>query len=210
MQVLLVRHGETEWNGARRLQGQHDVSLSTDGRSQVAALRPAVEYLNPEYVVASGLRRAQETSEILGRTDFVVDDRLNEAYLGTWEGQYSDHIRRIHEHEYGEWRAGRFTPPGAETFSALADRVVVGVNDAVTRAVHSGASTVMVVFHGGAIRALLQAVIGLEPDRTVPSHPASLSVLDIDPAAQNLHEPGSAKLRLYNYSPAFSPLDPPD
>lgn len=210
MRLILVRHGETQWNGERRLQGQQDIGLSAAGREQVGALRGAVAHLGPHRVVTSGLRRAQETAEVLGFTPDACDPRLNEAFLGEWEGRYSADIRAADAQQYADWRAGKYRPPGAEGFGEMADRVIAGVQSAVAEASAAGADTLMVVAHGGPVRALLQATVGLDPERTVPSHPASLSLLDVDPEAACLRTAGAARLRLFNYSPAMSPLDPPD
>lgn len=208
--LILVRHGETAWNGQRRLQGQQDIGLSQDGRRQVAALARTVAHLAPGYVVTSSLCRTRETAEVLGVEPDVCDPRLNEAYLGDWEGRYSAQIKEEDAAEYTEWRAGRFHPPGAESFGELTDRVVAGVDTAVRRAREGGHGTLLVVTHGGPVRAFLGAAVGLDPSRTVPSHPASLSIVDVASGFVSLIEPGAAKLRLFNHSPAMSPLDPPD
>ncbi|WDZ89587.1 histidine phosphatase family protein [Nocardiopsis sp. HUAS JQ3] len=210
MRLFLVRHGETAWNGERRLQGQQDIGLSEAGRCQVAALAETVRYLDPGYVVTSGLCRTQETAEVLGVSPDARDPRLNEAYLADWEGRYSAQIKEEDGGVYAAWRAGRFHPPGAESFGELTDRVVEGIGAAVRRAHADGHRTLLAVTHGGPVRAFLVAAVGLDPARTVPSHPASLSIVDVDPGAASLTEPGAARLRLFNYSPAMSPLDPPD
>lgn len=210
IRLILVRHGETEWNGQRRLQGQQDIGLSAAGREQAAALRSAISHLAPGHVVVSGLRRAQETAEVLGYAAQAGDPRLNEAFLGEWEGRHSADIRAADEQMYADWRAGKYRPPGAEGFAEMTDRVVDGVQAAVAEAAAAGADTLMIVAHGGPVRAFLQAAVGLDPERTVPSHPASLSLVDVDPAAESLRTAGAVKLRLFNYSPAMSPLDPPD
>jgi glucosyl-3-phosphoglycerate phosphatase len=91
--------------------------------------------------------------------------------------------------------AGRFTPPGAEPFAALTEWVAAGVAD--LRA-DPGAGVVLVVTHGGPIRAVVRHLLGLEPARIVPVGPASLTVLDLDP--------GGARLRGYNIRPAAEPV----
>ncbi len=210
MRLVLVRHGETPWNEERRLQGQRDIGLSATGRRQVAALAETVGYLAPGYVVTSGLRRTHETAQVLGVRPDASDPRLNEAYLAGWEGRYSAEIRQEGGGVYAAWRAGRFHPPGAESFGTLTDRVVAGIEAAVRTARDGGHGMLMAVTHGGPARAFLTAAVGLDPARTVPSHPASLSIIDVDPGAASLTAPGAARLRLFNYSPAMSPLDPPD
>lgn len=210
MRLILVRHGETTWNGQRRLQGRQNIGLSEDGRRQVATLARTVGYLEPGYVVTSSLCRTRETTEVLGVGPDMCDPRLDEAYLAGWEGRYSAEIKEEALGEYTEWRAGRFHPPGAESFGELTDRVVAGMDAAVRRAWTDGHRTLMVVTHGGPVRAFLAAAVGLDPKRTVPSHPASLSIVDVAPGFASLTEPGATKLRLFNYSPSMSPLDPPD
>ena len=208
--LILVRHGETAWNGERRLQGRRDIPLSEDGRRQVAALTGTIAHLAPGYVVTSSLCRTRETAEVLGVVPDMRDPRLDEAYLGDWEGRYSAQIKKESVGEYTEWRAGRFRPPGAESFGELTDRVVAGMDAAIRRAREGDHRTLLVVTHGGPVRAFLGAAVGLDPSRTVPSHPASLSIVDVASGFACLTEPGAAKLRLFNYSPAMSPLDPPD
>lgn len=210
MRLVLARHGETAWNIERRLQGQQDIALSSEGREQVLALVGAVCRLAPEYVVAARLSRARETAALLGAALNATDDRLNEAHLGEWEGCRSAEIRAAEPALYAQWRAGQYTPAGAESFGALTDRVVAAVDDAIRAARDRGASSLMVVTHGGPVRAYLQAAVGLDPARAVPSHPASVSAVDVDPWAASPSRGGTARLRLFNYAPALSPLDPPD
>lgn len=218
IRILLVRHGETDWNGARRLQGQRDIALSQTGRAQVAALRGTIADAAPERVVVSGLCRARETAEVLGLTVHRADRRFNEAHLGDWEGRSSADIRAEDPQCYADWRAGLHRPPGAEGFEDLTSRVLEGMRTVVDEAQDSGARTLLIVTHGGPIRALLRAVVGLDPRSAVPSHPASLTVLDVEGGAGALpagpdvvaHTDGSVRLRLYNYSPALSRLDPSD
>ena len=218
IRILLVRHGETDWNGARRLQGQRDIALSETGRAQVAALRGTIADAAPEHVVVSGLSRARESAEVLGQPVHRADPRFNEARLGDWEGRSSIEIRAEHQQCYADWRAGLHRPPGAESFEELTARAVDGLCAAVGHAQDAGARTVLVVTHGGPIRALLREVVGLDPRSAVPSHPASLTVLDVDGGPGALRSArtdpapavGAVRLRLYNYSPALSRLDPSD
>ncbi|MGC5627038.1 histidine phosphatase family protein [Georgenia sp. Z1344] len=210
MRLLLVRHGETAWNLERRLQGQRDIGLSPTGREQARALAGAVRRMAPEHVVSAALLRARETAELLGTTPDAVDERLNEAHLGEWEGCRSADVREADPDRYAGWRAGSYRPPGAEAFEALTGRVVAGVDDAVRAAHARGATSVLVVTHGGPMRAYLRAAVGLDPDRTVHSLPASLTTIDLDPAAGSPSCCGTARLRLFNYSPTLSPLEPPD
>ena len=74
--ILLVRHGESEWNAVRRLQGQADIDLSQKGRRQAAALAPVVEGLAPDLVLTSDLKRAADTAALLGYPQAVREQFL--------------------------------------------------------------------------------------------------------------------------------------
>lgn len=204
IRVALIRHGETAWNGERRLQGQEDIALSAVGRGQARSLTAAIEAMAPDRVVVSGLRRTAETAQELGLEPDAHDCRLDEASLGEWEGRYSADLREESPEEYAAWRAGRLTPPGGESFEQLTHRVTAGLFAAVADCARAGEEALVIVTHGGPVRAMLADLVGLDPARAIHSHPAGLSLLDVDPRAQDV------KLRLYNYSPVVLEPDPAD
>lgn len=209
IRLLLVRHGETAWNGAGRLQGRLDIALSERGRDQARALRPVLAPYAPGLVVTSALRRTAETATALGARQDRADPRLDEAHLGSWQGDYSARLQGEAPEDYLAWRAGQLCPPGGESFAELADRVVDGVSAAVRDAVTGGHRSVLVVTHGGPVRALLQRVVGLDPASTVPVHPASLSVLEVD-EVRALADRGACRLRLFNHAPTAPDTEPAD
>lgn len=184
--LLLVRHGATEWTRERRLQGRTDIDLSEAGRADVRALRAAVDAWSPATVLASPLSRARSTAALLSDVEPVVDDRWAEATLGSWEGSLPAELGP----DYAEWRAGRLVPPGGETASVMRARVESAVTDAAARP-----GPVLVVTHGGTIRAVLARYVGLTADRIEPVAAPSLTVLDVDPS-------GDARLRRFNLLPA--------
>ncbi len=202
--VALVRHGETAWNGERRLQGQKDIALSAVGREQARGLAAALEAVAPDRVVVSGLRRTAETARALGLAPDAHDGRLDEASLGEWEGRYSADIRDESPEEYAAWRAGRLTPPGGESFEQLTRRVTEGLFAAVADCTQAGGKALAIVTHGGPVRAMLADLVGLDPARAIHTHPAGLSLLDVQPRTRDV------KLRLYNYSPVVLEPDPAD
>ncbi|MES2549577.1 MAG: histidine phosphatase family protein, partial [Pseudomonadota bacterium] len=87
MRLLLVRHGQSEWNAGRVLQGQADVPLSDLGRAQAAALAPVVAGLAPDRAVTSDLVRASVTAAILGYTNARPVPALREINVGVWQGR---------------------------------------------------------------------------------------------------------------------------
>lgn len=197
--LLLVRHGESEWNAVRRLQGQADIGLSPKGEAQALALAPTIAKLAPDRVVTSDLRRARRTAELLGYPDATSDAALREVEVGDWTGLDIARLMSDHPEPYREWRAGTFAPPGGEVWTDFSDRTV-----AATRAAFETADRLLVVCHGGVVRALLQALLGLAPKRVIPVGPASLTIL--------ANKPGESEMRLevFNYTPDGVVLDAPD
>jgi broad specificity phosphatase PhoE len=147
--MLLVRHGQSEWNATGRWQGQADPSLSDLGRRQahVAASRLGAV----DVIVSSPLVRAAHTAEIissaLGVGPVVLDAGLMERDSGPWSGLTRDEI----EQGWPGWLASGERPPGFELDVSLVARV----RDALDRVErdYRGAD-VLVVAHGGVIRSV--------------------------------------------------------
>ncbi len=168
--VYLVRHGQTDWNVERRLQGQADTDINEVGRRQATAngelLAAIVGDAGRFDFVASPLRRTRETMERirtamgLDPMDYRTDDRLREIHFGDWQGftypelelsQPGSGARRSRD----KWN---FLPPGAgaETYAALTERVAdwLATIDRPT----------ICVAHGGIVRAVFRIVGGLTPE----------------------------------------------
>ena len=197
--LLLVRHGESEWNAVRRLQGQADIGLSAKGEAQARALAATVEQLAPDRVITSDLRRACRTAELLGFPQATREPGLREVDVGDWTGLEIARIIADAPDAYRGWRAGTFAPPGGEIWADFAARTA-----SATRAAIAEADRLLVVCHGGVIRALLQTLIGLEPRRIIPVGPGSLTIL--------ANKPNEADMRLevFNFAPGGPVLDAPD
>lgn len=171
--LLLVRHGETDWNRDGRWQGHSDTLLNEVGREQAARL--AAELDGVDIVYSSDLARARETAEILAarlELPVHVDTRLRERSFGTWEGKTLPEIETEFAAEHARWLAGE--GPGAadaEPFEDFAARVQAFLAEVVER--HPD-ETVLVVAHGGSIRvihALAQGLDYLRDHRSIPGVP---------------------------------------
>lgn len=150
--LLLVRHGESEWNADGRVQGQGDPPLSAAGRDQARRAAKALQGIDRS-VVSSDLRRAKETAEILaealGGGPVVTEPSLREIDVGRWTGLTHPEIEALDPREYADWRAGRLkVVPDGEARAAFLERILRGIGRAADDRV------ALVVAHGGVLRAI--------------------------------------------------------
>jgi broad specificity phosphatase PhoE len=170
-EVVLVRHGETEWSRTGKHTGWTDVPLTDRGREQGAVLARALNDRAFELVLTSPLSRAVETAQLAGFGEVAqTRDDLREWDYGAYEGQTTPEIREART-GWSLWRDG---VPGGETadeVGARADRVVDEL-----RALNHDA---LVFAHGHLLRVLAVRWLGIEPSegRFLALDPATLSVL---------------------------------
>lgn len=158
--LTLVRHGQTDWNLARRIQGSTDIPLNETGRADAASAAEVLAQHEHHAVYASPLVRARETAEIiarrLGAAEPLIERDLREREFGEAEGSsVEDYLVA-----YGGWHA---EVPGAETLDQVRDRALEALLR-ISRDAHRRSSptaeSVVVVSHGGVIRSLLLHVSG--------------------------------------------------
>ncbi len=170
---FFIRHGETDWNRDGRLQGQRDIPLNGRGRDQAMAagliLRRLLAAKHRDAVgldfVASPLGRARHTMELMRQAmglpphGYRVDDRLTEIGFGAWESMTWAEVAardpdgyRARKRDKWQW-----TPPGGESYAAVAERVRPWLGTITEDTV--------VVAHGGVARAILTLVTDLDPRR---------------------------------------------
>jgi probable phosphoglycerate mutase len=161
MTIFLVRHGETEWNRARRYQGWSDSPLTARGVAQAKAigncLRAIPESAEAE-MVASPTGRARRTAEIiagcLGRTPPLrFDERLREISLGSWDGLNRAEIRTRIGAGFAEFE-WYFSTPEGESYEVFAGRIAAWLAEA-------GDGPVIAVCHGVVTRVLRGLYAGL-------------------------------------------------
>ncbi|MEZ5099775.1 MAG: histidine phosphatase family protein [Thermoleophilia bacterium] len=182
--VLLARHGESDWNRARRWQGHADRPLTDLGREQAAALAAQVEGYAIAAVYSSDLQRAHDTARAVaerhGIPHEVLPD-LREVDVGSWSGLGRDEVEARFPDGAARWHAGETGWDDGETYEAMAERVVATVERIAAAHVDQ---TVLVVAHGGPLRAVHARAIGLELGdhrRTVPVEPnARLSAVEVE------------------------------
>ena len=161
--LILVRHGETDWNRDGRWQGQADAPLNERGREQAHALADELAGEDVAAVYASDLSRARETAEIIAaRLDrsVDVDARLREVHVGGWSGLTMAEIEAGFPDGVARWYDGdpSHAFDAGETYATMGERVVAALEEIAAR--HPG-EQVLVVLHGGPIRALLAHAAGI-------------------------------------------------
>jgi probable phosphoglycerate mutase len=166
--IYLARHGETAWNREGRWQGHTDIALNDAGRAQARSLGELLRGRDITRIHTSDLLRARETAEtaagVLGVSDIVVDRALRERSFGIFEGLTRRECEERHPDHWANYRADSTrVPPGAESQQTLADRMHEAVGRAVASRHERDASPVLVVSHGGSIRALVARATGTMP-----------------------------------------------
>jgi broad specificity phosphatase PhoE len=161
--LVLVRHGETDWNRERRFQGHADTPLNDVGRRQAVELAKTLRDERLTAVYTSPLRRASETARIVASAlglDAWELDALREIDVGDWQGLTVDEIKtRFPERADVAWRSGW---QNGETHEELAARVVPSLLG--LERLHPD-ERVLGVTHAGPIRAALMAGSGLSPEQ---------------------------------------------
>ena len=160
--LLLVRHGETDWNRDGRWQGGSDTRLNELGREQAWALAEELDG-NIDVLYSSDLARARETADIVAAKlglEVRVDPRLRERSFGSWEGLTMPEIEERFTDAHRRWVAGEGA--GAEDAEAFED-FSARVNDFLAEVLrlHPG-ENVLVISHGGSIRVIHALAAGVD------------------------------------------------
>ena len=124
--LVMLRHGQTEFNAGSRMQGQLDTDLSELGRAQAVAAAEVLAKRQPLLIVSSDLRRAYDTAVSLGERSGVevdVDTRLRETHLGDWQGMTHSEVDAAAPGARLAWREdARWAPHGGESRVDVAER----------------------------------------------------------------------------------------
>lgn len=166
--LVMLRHGQTDYNLGSRMQGQLDTDLSELGRAQAVAAAEVLGKLQPLLIVSSDLRRAFDTATKLGEQTGLavgVDPRLRETHLGDWQGMTHTQIDAEVPGARLAWREdAAWAPHGGESRVDVAARSVPLVAELVAGAPEWGGAgqperPIVLVAHGGLIAALSAALL---------------------------------------------------
>jgi broad specificity phosphatase PhoE len=172
LRLVMLRHGQTEYNAGSRMQGQLDTELSDLGREQAAAAAEVLAKRQPVIIVSSDLRRALDTAVALGERSglpVLVDIRLRETHLGDWQGLTHLEVDAAAPGARLAWRENaRWAPHGGESRVDVASRSMPLMAELIAEQSEWGVDEperpVVLVAHGGLIAALTAALLGLPVD----------------------------------------------
>ncbi len=161
-ELLLVRHGRTEWNAADRIRGRVEVPLDETGQRQAAALAGFLADLALDAIYVSPLTRARQTAGVIARPHGIevqVRDGLIDLDYGRWQGLTTREAAARDPERYARWLASphRVRLPGGESLAAVRRRAMAVIEEAAVK--HQG--TVVVVSHRAVNTVLTCALLGL-------------------------------------------------
>jgi broad specificity phosphatase PhoE len=166
LHLMLVRHGETEWNVQRRYQGQSDVPLSELGRRQAEMIARRLAKSEIDAVYASDLKRAWETAQAIAEKnglDVFSEPRLRELKFGILEGLTFDEAQERYPEMIEAWLEDfNNTPDGAETIDLFNARIVSLLEELKSK---HDEQIVLLVGHGGSLSEILRVVLELSPEK---------------------------------------------
>jgi len=162
-EIILIRHGETEWNSQQRMQGHSNSDLSSVGQAQIQALGQWMKNVPFDLIYSSDSPRAKQTAESITQFsghELQFDQRLREKNLGVFEGLTSEEARERHPEVFRLFKTAgsTYVIDKGESTQQLQDRALEIVNE--IRIKHPE-ERVLLVTHGGFIRVVMKHSLGL-------------------------------------------------
>ena len=165
-EIILIRHGETEWNSQLRMQGHSNSALSVVGRMQIQALGEWMKTVSFDHIYSSDTLRAKQTAEAItqySRDTLKFDQRIREKNLGVFEGLTSIEARERYPDIYHLFKTGgaNYVIDEGESTQQVLDRALEFIEEIRLR--HPD-QRVVIVTHGGIVRVLMKHTLGLSID----------------------------------------------
>ncbi|MEA5598759.1 histidine phosphatase family protein [Rivularia sp. UHCC 0363] len=170
VRLLLVRHGETDWNQQSKYQGQVDIPLNQKGQLQSEQVSDFLKDVSINKVFSSGLLRAKETAEIIlqhhQHINLELNDGFKEIIHGLWQGKAEAEIEQEFPGALQRWRETpeQFKMPAGETLQQVWQRTVEVYESILDTALTNKLNTVLIVAHGVTNQILLCHILGLSPE----------------------------------------------
>jgi 2,3-bisphosphoglycerate-dependent phosphoglycerate mutase/probable phosphoglycerate mutase len=164
--LVLLRHGQTDYNVGGRMQGHLDSMLTETGVEQAAAVAPEIARLTPDRLISSDLQRAVDTADLVAAAcglPVKYDARLRETHLGDWQGRTVAEIEDDWPGAIATWRSDPgWAPPGGESRIEVVRRSLPVVEELDEEYASTEPDiTVVLVAHGGLIAGLVCGLLAL-------------------------------------------------
>ncbi|TQR20109.1 histidine phosphatase family protein [Psychrobacillus vulpis] len=158
--LYITRHGETEWNTQKRMQGWQDSELTESGINNAVYLGKSLKDTPIDIVFSSPSNRTLKTASLIcadRNIPIIIDENLKEMNMGVWEGETQSSIKENHPVEFHHfWNAPQhFTPVGGETFLETRDRALKALNR-IKEDYHSG--NILIVTHSVIIKCFISII----------------------------------------------------
>jgi len=180
--LVLIRHGETDWNAEGRWQGQADIPLNTQGVSASERLAQELVSYPLDAIYSSDLIRARQTAQALARAKSMhvkLEPRLREIDQGEWQGLLINQIQSLYTDVYlkrlqDPWQVA---PPGGETALQVRNRVIEAVDEILTC---FPGGTVAIISHGFTLAMIRVHFQSLPLERIWEMIPGNLELIKIN------------------------------
>lgn len=162
--LIIMRHGQTDWNVENRFQGHTDIPLNAVGRAQVARSASILGTQDIDHIISSDLQRAIDTAAAVAavkKLKVLADPQLRETHCGSWEGRTGPDIEASDGANLARWFDGEDIPAGGdgERRSDVVKRMMRAIEKGLEEC--ATGQTLLVVTHGGAARGAIGALLGL-------------------------------------------------
>lgn len=167
MDLLLVRHGQTDWNPAQRVMGRSDIALNEKGRGQAENLKGWLKDIEIHALYSSPMRRAMETAQIIlqdrNGLEIIAEPGVQEIDYGDWVGMTFKEVEEKYNKEYNDYRfrSSKMRVPGGEAVVDVQKRAVAAIERIRKR--HEG-QRVLVISHADVTKAILVHYLGIPLD----------------------------------------------
>ena len=186
MKLYIIRHGQTDWNIAKKIQGRQDIPLNERGRYQAGCLKKAMEDRPVTAVFSSPQIRAMETAKAVasssGSVVIPVKD-LMEINYGSWEGKTEEELLQEDRALYEAWwsHPAETAPPGGESISQVNERCQKAWKEIKPQLAGDAA----IVAHGGLLAHFMEQLLGNESvAASTVAHNASITTIEYEPETE--------------------------
>ena len=164
--IIVIRHGETEWNVEGRYQGQADPPMNQHGKEQARLLAHQLKQLNIDLLYSSPLKRAEQTARIIcevSKVPLIFESRLMEINQGDWQTRLRSEIEELYPVVFSKWETEPWsvTPPNGEHLSQVQARVYDAITDIIE---YHPDQKVGIVTHRIPIALIKMKYQGLDPE----------------------------------------------